>query len=141
MLWGPLLVFAAGVPDSVTPADTASSSLTTYFLGYGPLGIAVLAMAWLSYKGWRLVSPSREAAIRKSAREDLVSERDRLIAENRLIRRQLDDAMRIARDQLMPLLVNFTAATQSLLPILQSLASQGMWPRHRDSGQNRGGPE
>lgn len=128
MLWS---FIAAAASSEVTPVDSAVSSITGYILSYGVLGIAALAMGWLWFKGWRLVSPkaeeaakAAEAAARTAARADLIAERDRLLADKREIERERDEALRVARDQLIPLLVNFTSATQSLLPLLQALIRQ-----------------
>ena len=112
------LAFAlTGPGTSVTPVDAATSSITGYLLGFGPLGIIALAVSWLLYKGWRLMSPAREAAITESARAqaraDLERENARIIAER-------DDAMQVAR-QMIPLLAQFTATTTALIPLLQEL--------------------
>jgi hypothetical protein len=141
---------------SITPADGASDSIVTYVLGYGPLGIVFLGAVWLLYKGWRLVSPDSATAMRAEGRTDLIAERDRilsaasaeqdrvlaaaaaerdrLIGEKREAERQRDDALDVARAQLIPLLVNFTSATQSLLPILQALAVTGARHPHEGAG-------
>lgn len=127
MLWLPpdAIVLAA----SVSPIDSAGSSVVGYVLGFGPLGLVALALAWLLFRGYRLVPPGFEAttrdAARADARADLIAERDRIIAEKQQVEEQRDDAMQVARDQLMPLLVSFTATTQALLPLLQSMVSQG----------------
>lgn len=146
MLWVTLsslhvLPLLAGELPGVAP-DSGSPSLYTYAFGWGPLGVFALCMGYLLLRRWRFISPAQEDKARESARTegraDLIADRDRLVAENtrllaenRVIADQRDDALRIAREQLMPLLVQFTAATQSLLPILQGLVSQGGWPRDR----------
>ena len=112
------LAFAlTGPGTSVTPVDAATSSITGYLLGFGPLGIIALAVSWLLYKGWRLMSPAREAVITESARAqaraDLERENARIIAER-------DDAMKVAQ-QMIPLLAQFTATTTALIPLLQEL--------------------
>jgi threonine dehydrogenase-like Zn-dependent dehydrogenase len=106
---------------SVTPVDQATGSVTGYIIGYGPLGIIALAMAWLMFRGWRLASPDREAAIRESGRADLLKELERVLAEKHQAEDQRDDAMRFATDQLVPLLTSFTATTAALIPLLQEL--------------------
>jgi hypothetical protein len=124
--------------SSATPVDAAASSITGYVLGYGPLGIAAVVMSWLFLKGWRLVSPSRETAIRDSARTegraDLLKELERVIGEKNHAEEQRDAAMKVAQDQLLPLLLNFTAATESLLPLLRELIS------HREAKGNWNAP-
>ena len=113
---------------SVTPVDAATGSITGYILGYGPIGIFAAAMAWLSFKGWRLLSPAREAEIRDAARAegraDLLKELDRVLAEKKHAEEERDDALRIARDQLVPVLFAFNASTSALLPILQEMAGR-----------------
>ncbi len=132
MLW--LAITGPGT-TSITPIDGLSDSVTGYLFGYGPLGICFVAMAWLFLKGFRLTSPKAVAAIRAEARKDLIAERDRVIAEKHEAERERDEALRIATQQLMPLLGQFTAATQSLLPVLQSLVGQGFRARHRDDDE------
>lgn len=134
MLWL-AAALAQGPGTSVSPVDAASSSIVGYVLSYGPVGIVALALGWLLFRGWRLISPSGETAIRGSARADLIAaqdrmirerdaERDRILGEKHEAERQRDEAMRLAQDQLIPLLLSFTSATQSLLPLLQNLISQ-----------------
>lgn len=105
---------------SVTPIDSASDSVVGYVLGFGPLGLVVLALAWLLFRGWRLVSPEAAAAIREEGRKDLVAERDRLIAEKHAAEQQRDEAAKVASD-LAPLLSSFIASTGALIPILQGI--------------------
>lgn len=129
MLW-PFL--SAALMSGVTPVDNAASSITGYILGFGPLGVVALAMAWLFSKGWRLVSPAREAAIRNAARNDgrtdLLKELERVLTEKRHTEDQRDDALRIAQDQIVPLLVQFNATISALLPLLQNLVSRHEGP-------------
>ena len=120
---------------AVTPLDVAQESVTGYVLGFGPLGLVTLALAYLLYKGWRLVPPDRDAAIRASARDearaDLIEERARVLAEKTRIEQERDEAQRFTQANLVPLLTNFTAATSALIPLLQELL------RHReDSGSD-----
>ncbi len=56
-----------------------------------------------------------------SARADLLKELQRVLAEKAETERELAGSRRFATDQLIPLLGNFTAATGSLLPVLQEL--------------------
>jgi hypothetical protein len=114
-----------------------SESVTGLLVGYGPLGIAALALAYLLYKGWRLVPPDRDAAVRAAARSeargDLLEERDRVIAEKTRIEAERDDALRVARDQLVPVLFAFNASVSALLPILQEIV-RNREVRERDAG-------
>ena len=126
MLWLPLLADSvtaiAGGASSITPIGAATSSITDYIIGFGPLGIMALAFGWVLYKGL-LVPAARADAEREKARTDLLEENKRLIAEKTRAEEQRDAALHIAQDQLVPLLINFTSATQSLLPLLQQLVS------------------
>jgi hypothetical protein len=120
---------------SVTPLGTVSGDLVSYILGYGPLGIGVIVVAFLLYRGWQLNSPARLSAIREECRADLIKENARLIEEKQRAEEQRDDALRAASDQLLPLLLSFTSATNALLPLLQKMvavteAREG----HRDRG-------
>jgi hypothetical protein len=114
-----------GPGTSVTPVDSASSSVVGYLLGYGPIGVAALALAWLTFKGWRLMSPAREDAIRTGARAearaDLEKELARTIARAEHAEDQRDEALRVARDQMVPLLSSFTSTTGALIPLLQEV--------------------
>lgn len=134
MQWLHLLAQATPAA-SVTPLDSASDSVVGYVLGYGPLGVVALALAWLIFKGWRLISPAGEAQIRDAARNesraDLLAERDRILTEKQQAEDQRDEALMIARDQLMPLLVQFTATTSALLPILQEIIRDAPARRRR----------
>lgn len=115
MSW--LALLAGGPPSSVTPVDAGSNSIVSYLLSFGPLGVFALAMVWLLFRGWQLVSPAAAAAIRKDAREqgraDLERENTRLIAER-------DEALKTAQ-ALVPLLASFTSTTTALIPLLQEL--------------------
>jgi hypothetical protein len=126
VLW--LHILAQG-PSSVSPIDSATDSLIGEVCSYGLLGILTLAVCFLWYRGWRLVPPGFETTVRGAARmdarADLIAERDRIIAEKREVEEQRDAAMQVASSQLVPLLVSFTATTQALLPLLQTLVGQG----------------
>ena len=123
-------VFAA----SLTPLGSISGDITSYILGWGPLGIAVVIAGILLYKGWGLYSPSRLDSYRASCRADLERENARLIAEKQASEERLtaekqkaeqqrDDALQAAQTQLVPLLAQFTSATQALLPLLQRMVA------------------
>ena len=108
----------------VTPIGSASDSIVGSILGYGPLGVIALALAWLLFKGYRLVPPKGAAAIRAEGRGDLIAERDRLLAEKHTAEEQRDEAAKVARD-LAPLLSTFIASTGALIPILQGIIADG----------------
>lgn len=126
---------------SVTPVDSAAASVVGYVLSYGPVGLCALTLAWLMFRGWRLVPQDFEARIRADARTearaDLMAERDRVIAEKQQAQEQRDEALAVARDQLTPLLISFTSSTQALMPLLQTLVGQRDPPQRR----RRGGPD
>ena len=120
---------------SVSPIDSAGSSIVGYLLGFGPLGIMALAMGWLFFKGWRLVSPAREAQItadaRAQARADLEKELARTLAEKQHAEDQREEALKVAREQVAPLLIQFNGTVTALLPLLQELV------RRREGGHDR----
>jgi hypothetical protein len=128
------------VPGSVTPIDQATSSLVSYIVSFGAIGIFTLLAGWLLLRGWRLVSPAELESIREKARDegraDLLAERERIIGEKHAAEDQRDEALQVARDQLFPLLTNFTAATQALLPILQGQVARGGKPPLRRGDQH-----
>lgn len=124
MLWAATL--AAHVTSaSVTPVDAATGSVLGYLFSYGPVGIFLVALAYLLYKGWRLVPPGHETQVRAAARDegraDLLKELDRSDARAARAEGQRDESTRFATDQLVPLLVNFNATTAALIPLLQEL--------------------
>lgn len=107
----------------LTPADQATSSVTGLVLGYGPIGVAVLALAWLMFRGWRLTSPAQEAAARAAAREearaDLLRENEHVNAKLEQTEAQRDEALKVAQVELVPVLVQFTNTTTALIPLMQ----------------------
>ncbi len=123
MLWL-AVTLSQGPGTSVTPIDSATDSIVGWVLGFGPLGVIALALAWLLFKGYRLVPPGFETATgdkaRADARADLITERDRVVAERAAAEQQRDEAMKVARD-LAPLLSTFIASTGALIPILQGI--------------------
>jgi hypothetical protein len=117
---------AGGITTNVAPVDAATTSLIQYILGYGVVGIVALAFAF------RFVVPrgSVEEA-RKLAREDLERENARLIEERNKAETERDAALKIAQDQIVPLLVSFNSTASSLIPLLQDIV--------RDRESRRGG--
>jgi hypothetical protein len=118
---------------SVSPVGSVASDITTYILGFGPLGIGVVLYTL------RVIVPGKAVEeAREQARADLVEENRRLIAEKTEAERQRDDAREFATQQLVPLLGQFTAATSSLLPILQELIRDREQRGERDREDRRG---
>lgn len=113
-------IIASGGPGTdVTPIDSATSSIVSYVLGYGLAGLIALAFAF------RFIVPAsvlKEA--RENARADLKAELERVIAEKQAAEEQRDEALRLAQTQLVPTLISFTAASQSLIPLLQELVNR-----------------
>lgn len=114
--------------ENPSPTDNVLGPAVSTIAGYGLVGIALLVLGWLYSRGWRLVSPAREKEIREEARADLLTQITQLLTaagrgeqEKRDIRQQLDEQMRFAQSNLVPLLVNFTNATSALIPLLQEL--------------------
>lgn len=120
----------------VTPADSASNSITGLLLGFGPLGIFALVVSWLLLKRWRFISPDEEAAIRKEAREegraDLTTELDRANVRGDRAEVKYDAVV----SDLKPLLQSFVSVTSTLNPILQDIVRYGIAPArpHRRDG-------
>lgn len=159
MLWLAPAAFTLTATGPATGSDPGSivSSAVTTVLGFGILGVVVMVLCVLFYLRWRLISPAQEDAIREAARTagraDLLEqakqqhdEIERLRAECKTLAEQRDEALTFVRQQLMPMLVDFTATTRTLLPILQqaiAVAGQGLWPqRHRDEIPHQpGGPD
>lgn len=117
---------AAGTPTgTVTPVDAVTGDIVSYILSYGVLGVVSLALAFRF-----LVPRSAVTEARQQARADLLEERTRILEEKAKAERERDEALRVARD-LAPMLVSFTSATQSLLPLLQDLVSRREHRRDR----------
>lgn len=114
----------------VSPIGTASGDVVTYILGFGPIGIIAIAFA----TGW-LVPKGAVKEAREQARADLRAELDRTIAEKKTAEEQRDEALKVTRDSLIPALIQFTSATQNLLPLLQALISQRQMERHDREGR------
>jgi hypothetical protein len=113
---------------SVTPVGSVTGDAISYILGFGPLGVGIVLFG-LGYIVPKSVMNNSVSA----ARSDLVAENIRLIAEKKQAEDQRDEALKLATDQLVPMLVSFTAATQSLLPLLQELVRD----RERREGSAR----
>ena len=109
MPWNVLLTAAA---DSNTPIDAAVSQI----LGYGILGIVALALA-LRF----LVPKGAVDDARGEARADLLKENERLAAKLDHAEAQRDEALKVAQVELVPVLVQFTATTTALIPLLQEV--------------------
>lgn len=118
---------------AVSPASAVTGDVLSYLLGYGPVGLGLVALCWLLYRGWGLYSPSRLKAEKDACRADLEAQVSRLIAERDKAQQQRDEALRAAGDQLAPLMIAFTGATNSLIPLLQELV------RTREVRGGRGG--
>lgn len=122
-------LLAAGNPTSLTPVDAATTSILGYVSGFGILGYLVLALVF------RWLVPGRTAERdRAQARADLEAELGRVLAEKKHVEEQRDDALKFARDDLVPLLTSFTATTSALIPLLQEVV------RSQESGGGQSGP-
>jgi hypothetical protein len=126
----PVLMPLAG---SVTPVGAATGSLVDYLLGFGPLGIGCLALSWVLYRGLLLPKSAVGEAV-TAGRADLLRELDRTLADKLRAEEQRDAALKIAQEQLVPMLVSFTATAQSLIPLLQALVAGGESIRVRRTG-------
>jgi hypothetical protein len=130
MLWAALVTVVAPPNSNLSPISAATNDIITYVLGYGVLGIVSLAFAF------RFIVPRGAVAqAREEGRADLLKENARLIDEKRQAEEQRDEALKIANQQILPVAVSFSAAAQSLIPILQTLVAQletGRQARRRD---------
>lgn len=124
MPWLPYSLIA----ESVTPLGSVTGDAVSYLLSFGAIGIGVVLFG-LGF----IVPRSTMTTAVASARADLVAENARIIAEKEQIAEQRDEALKLATDQLVPMLVSFTAATQSLLPLLQELVRT----REREGSRDR----
>lgn len=122
-----LTILLASGPTSVTPVDSAVSSILGYIAGFGCLGYLVLALVF------RWLVPGRTAERdRAQARADLENELARVLAEReareaRLIEdkklsdEQRDEALKIAQEKMIPLLASFNDTARGLIPLLQEV--------------------
>jgi hypothetical protein len=117
--WLPAAPFLAAAEGSGTSGDVITAAVQQV-LGYGILGLVALSLAWIVYKG-SFVPQKRADEMVAAGRADLLRENEQLRAELGKTQEQRDTAIRFIQDQFLPLLGNFTAATSSLLPILQGL--------------------
>lgn len=128
--------WAAAVPllaaDTTGGADPISAATQTV-LGFGVLGVVALALAYITWKG-SFVPAKRVDELVVAGRADLLRELEQLRAEKAKVDGQLAEALRFARDDLTPILFQFTSATSSLLPILQQMVyrQQAESPRPRE---------
>lgn len=142
MPWWTQLAAHPGISYLLTegPSSSADSagSLTAPILSTGLVGLFLVILGWLYFRGWRLISPAAEKELREKtraeARGDLEAENARLREdhrqaeerwenERRQLEQQRDEALRFLTSSLVPLITNFTSATQNLLPILQRLVT------------------
>ena len=129
MIW---LSLAAAATVTESPVGSAASAIIAQILGYGVVGCVALAFAF----GWiKPASSIRE--VREQARADLKTELDRTIAEKQRAEEQRDEALRVARDQIVPILTSFTASAGSLIPLLQELVARREGWHDRDRGDRR----
>lgn len=124
-----------GVPgDGVPPIGSPGESVASYLLGFGPLGLMVLVLALVLYRGVFILAKTAEKDKTDAvalARADLLAENERLLARAEKAEGQRDEAMRIAQDKLVPLATSFTVTMGAFVPLLQELVSA----RERGRGQ------
>jgi type III secretory pathway component EscV len=103
-------------PTSVTPIDSAATSVIGYIGGFGILGYLVLALVF------RWLVPGRTAEKdRANARADLEQQNTQLLERCEHAETQRDEALQFTQVNLVPLLVNFNATMTALIPLLQEL--------------------
>ena len=110
-----------------SPIGAATSDIVTYILGYGVLGVAAVLFTLRVIVPRSAVEEAKEQARQDLLKEierliaDKTTERERLIAEKTKAEEQRDAALKIAQEQLVPLLTSFVATSQSLIPLLQEV--------------------
>jgi hypothetical protein len=107
-----------GGPASVTPVDSATSSIVGYITGLGLAGIGLVVL-WGLYI-WPGTAMKRAV---EAARADLLRELDLIRAEKAKVEEQRDEALQVAQEKLVPLLVNFVSVTTALVPLLQQVVA------------------
>lgn len=115
--WPQALPFLA---DGTPPDGSVVSAAFQTILGYGVLGVVALALAWIVWRG-KFVPEERVDQLIAAGRADLLRELDVVRADLLKTQEQRDTAMKMATDQLVPLLTSFVATSQSLIPLLQEL--------------------
>lgn len=127
-------LIAAAIAGTEPSAGDGLGAITAPILSTGLVGAFLIILGWLYFRGWRLIPPDKEAAGREAARAearaDLLEERTRVLAEKTKIEAERDEAREFTRAQLIPLLLNFTNATNALIPLLQELV------RYREGGSD-----
>lgn len=103
---------------SVTPIGNVTGDTISYILSFGPLGVGIVLFG-LGY----IVPKTVMASAVASSRADLVAENARLIEEKHEAEQQRDAALKIAQEQVVPLLTSFVGTTSALLPLLQELVA------------------
>jgi hypothetical protein len=114
------------IATSVSPIGAASGDIITYILGFGPLGVGIVLFAL----GYLVPKPVKDSAV-AAARSDVIAENERLRTALARAEEQRDDALRVARDTVVPLLTTFNATVASLLPILQDVVREQEDRGHR----------
>jgi len=111
-------------------AETAPSGtdpitgITGQILSYGVVGAFAVILAIVLYRGIfvRASDAKADADARvEAARADLLREIEHIRAEKQKAEEQRDAALKVAQEQLVPLLTSFVATSQSLIPLLQEL--------------------
>jgi hypothetical protein len=119
VLYPALLALLAADGPPVSPVDSAANSVVVYWLSFGAIAVIAFIEFWLYVWPGKLTRQSKA-----EARADLLKELERLLADNIKLAEQRDEALRVARDQIAPLLYSFNATTGALLPVLQDLVRQ-----------------
>lgn len=116
--------------SAATSGSTDLPAEITPFLNLGVLGLLVIAI----FFGWVWAKPSVEKVIdeKNASIARLEAERDRLLGEKTKAETQRDEAIAIAQDRIVPLLVTFVSTTQTLIPLLQEVVRED-----RDEHQRR----
>jgi hypothetical protein len=111
-----LALWLSGPGTSVTPADSAASSIVGYWLSFGAIAVIAFALFFLYVWPGKLTARARD-----EARQDLLEENKRLLARAEHAEQQRDDMSKLMQDRIGPILASFTASATALIPLLQDL--------------------
>jgi hypothetical protein len=110
-MWAPLLLAAANPGGSLPTSGTDLLQTALAVVNAGVLGLV-----FFLFLTGRLHSDSEVGR--------LTSENNRLVTEKREAEERRDEALRVANEKLVPLLVNFVNVTSVLIPLLQQVVAR-----------------
>ena len=114
-----LLILATSPGPELTPIGSASTDVLTYWLSFGAIAVIGGALFWLFI--WpgkllkRLIAEARADLLEQVQQQQARAERAEARAE------KAEGKNEDLRDRLVQLVAEFTATTDALLPVLQSV--------------------